>query len=95
MKGGHLQGEALDILCDGKEYYRFSTPRIPTRCTHGTGCTLSSAIAANLALGRPSVEAVKLAKEYLQEAIRQGTPVGKGHGPTHHMHPFYHWDTQS
>ena len=94
VKGGHLQGEALDILCDGKEYYRFSTPRIPTRCTHGTGCTLSSAIAANLALGKPLVEAVRLAKEYLQEAIRQGTPLGKGHGPTHHMHPYYRWDTQ-
>ena len=94
VKGGHLQGEALDILCDGKEYYRFSTPRIPTRCTHGTGCTLSSAIAAYLALGKPLVEAVQLAKEYLQEAIRQGTPLGQGHGPTHHMHPFYRWDAQ-
>lgn len=94
VKGGHLQGEALDILCDGKEHYRFSTPRIPTRCTHGTGCTLSSAIAAYLALGKPLVEAVQLAKEYLQEAIRQGTPLGQGHGPTHHMHPFYRWDAQ-
>ena len=93
VKGGHLQGEALDILCDGKEFYRFSTPRISTRCTHGTGCTLSSAIAANLALGKPLVEAVQLAKEYLQEAIRQGTPLGKGPGPTHHMHPYYRWDT--
>lgn len=77
VKGGHLQGEALDILCDGKEYYRFSTPRIPTRCTHGTGCTLSSAIARLSGLGETLGGS---------GATGQGVPSG-GHPSRHAFGP--------
>jgi hydroxymethylpyrimidine/phosphomethylpyrimidine kinase len=92
VKGGHLPGaEAIDILFDGKTFHEFRTPRIDTRNTHGTGCTFASAIAANLALGRPLVEAVRLAKDYVTGAIRHGLNLGEGHGPLDH---FWHCGTK-
>jgi hydroxymethylpyrimidine/phosphomethylpyrimidine kinase len=89
VKGGHLGGaEAIDILDDGREVLEMSAPRIATENTHGTGCTLSSAIAAYLAAGAPLAEAVRAAKAYLTEALRRSGElnVGTGHGPVQHMH---------
>lgn len=89
VKGGHLSGDAVDILYDGKEFYTFATERIQTKNTHGTGCTLSSAIAANLANGVGTADAVKAAKEYVTTAIRHALSIGKGHGPTNHFYTLY------
>jgi len=85
IKGGHLPGpEAVDLLFDGDEQVWLEAARIDTPHTHGTGCTLSSAIAANLALGLDVVTAVREAKAYLTGAIAGGFPLGKGIGPTDH-----------
>ncbi|ABR47455.1 phosphomethylpyrimidine kinase [Alkaliphilus metalliredigens QYMF] len=89
IKGGHLESDPVDLLYDGKAIQRFSTKRIATKNTHGTGCTLSSAIASNLALGFPITEAVKLAKEYITVAIENALSIGKGVGPTHHFYSLY------
>lgn len=90
VKGGHLGGDrATDILYDGQEFRELDSERIDTRNTHGTGCTFSSAIAANLALGFPFFEAVERAKDYITGAIRHALPIGKGHGPTHHFYDLY------
>ena len=89
VKGGHAVGKALDILFDGNEFHRFSAERIDTKNTHGTGCTYSSAIAANLALGLEMREAVSKAKEYVTTAIRHSLSIGKGNGPTHHFYDIY------
>jgi len=92
VKGGHSVEDtdaALDILFDGKNFYRFEAPRINTKNTHGTGCTYSSAIASNLALGLDMKSAVAAAKEYVSTAIRHALPIGKGHGPTHHFYDLY------
>lgn len=89
VKGGHATGEALDVLFDGRQITRFSTERILTKNTHGTGCTYSSAIAANLALGMRLAEAVGQAKKYVTMAIRHSLPIGKGCGPTHHFYDLY------
>lgn len=86
LKGGHLSGEAEDLLFDGGRFYTFTHKRIETKNTHGTGCTLSSAIAANLALGLSVPEAVREAKEYVTGAIEHALPIGKGHGPTNHFY---------
>jgi hydroxymethylpyrimidine/phosphomethylpyrimidine kinase len=87
VKGGHLAGkEALDIFYDGKGFREFSAPRIDTKNTHGTGCTLASAITAGLAKGLPLVEAVAQAKTYVTEAIRASLDIGSGHGPLDHFH---------
>jgi hydroxymethylpyrimidine/phosphomethylpyrimidine kinase len=82
IKGGHLAGEMVDILFDGKEFYDYPTPRIPTKNTHGTGCTFASAIATEIAKGHPVREAVLRAKAFMTKAIRFSLPLGKGHGPT-------------
>jgi hydroxymethylpyrimidine/phosphomethylpyrimidine kinase len=89
VKGGHSEGDATDVLFDGKSFHLFSEPRIDTKNTHGTGCTYSSAIASNLALGLPAEEAVKLAKQYVTDAIKHALPIGRGHGPTHHFYNLY------
>ncbi len=91
IKGGHGGGaESVDLLLDGEGMQEFSMPRIDTRNDHGTGCTLASAITANLALGFPLADAIGLAKEYLQGALAAGRDlhVGHGQGPVHH---FYRW----
>lgn len=89
VKGGHAEGDALDILFDGERFYRFSAERIHTKNTHGTGCTYSSAIACGLAAGLPENEAVAQAKEYVTTAIRHSLAIGKGCGPTHHFYDLY------
>ena len=88
VKGGHFEGDPVDILYDGHHYYEFSGKRIHTKNTHGTGCTLSSAITANLANGLSLEHAVKEAKIYVANAILHTTPIGHGNGPTNH---FYQW----
>ncbi|NMB29993.1 MAG: bifunctional hydroxymethylpyrimidine kinase/phosphomethylpyrimidine kinase [Clostridiales bacterium] len=89
IKGGHSDGDATDILFDGKEVYSYSSPRIDTKNTHGTGCTFSSSVAANLANGNTFDKSVGLAKDYITGAIEHSLPIGKGHGPTNHFHKFY------
>lgn len=89
VKGGHALEDAVDILYDGKQFYHFSTERIDTKNTHGTGCTYSSAIASHLAWGLPLPDAVKRAKEYVTTAIRHSLAIGKGCGPTHHFYDLY------
>jgi hydroxymethylpyrimidine/phosphomethylpyrimidine kinase len=88
LKGGHASGpESVDILVDSGNYMRFAAPRIDTRNTHGTGCTLSSAIAAGLAKKLLLVDAVSDAKAYVSAAIAAADrlKVGSGHGPVHHF----------
>jgi hydroxymethylpyrimidine/phosphomethylpyrimidine kinase len=81
VKGGHGRGAELrDLLFDGRFFTEFTAPRIRTRATHGTGCTLSSAIAANLALGFPLEDAVVGAIRYLREALERGYFPGRGFG---------------
>lgn len=89
IKGGHMSGEAIDILYDGQEITRFYSERINTKNTHGTGCTLSSAIASNLALGYSIKDAVKNAKRYITTAIEHSLEIGQGVGPTHHFYELY------
>ena len=89
VKGGHAVGDALDVLFDGQSFSHFETARIDTKNTHGTGCTLSSAIASNLALGHSVQQAVKLAKDYVTEGIRHSLAIGKGCGPLNHFHAFF------
>ncbi|MDT0269365.1 bifunctional hydroxymethylpyrimidine kinase/phosphomethylpyrimidine kinase [Streptomyces sp. DSM 44915] len=86
VKGGHLPGDAVDLLTDGTETHWLRAPRHDNRHTHGTGCTLASAVAARLAHGDPLPEAVAAAKEYVTGAIRAGFPLGAGIGPVHHGH---------
>ncbi len=85
VKGGHLEGEAVDILFDGLEVTTFTAPRIDSANTHGTGCTFSAAIAAGLALGRPLPAAVRDAKAYVTRAIREGFVLGRGVGQLRHF----------
>ncbi len=89
VKGGHLAGTASDVLVqrDGAEAREtwYESERIDTENTHGTGCTLSSAIAAYLAKGESLQQAVELAKRYLTQAIRQNPGLGRGHGPVNHL----------
>jgi hydroxymethylpyrimidine/phosphomethylpyrimidine kinase len=94
VKGGHLRGDqATDVLVDSRGVLRLPAPRVPTNNTHGTGCTLSSAIAARMALGDDLRSAVVEAKAYLTSAIAAAVDleVGAGHGPVHH---FFRWDRQ-
>jgi hydroxymethylpyrimidine/phosphomethylpyrimidine kinase len=86
VKGGHLGGdESVDVFCSAHDSFEIRKPRVATRHTHGTGCTLSSAIAANLALGRDERDAVLRAREYLDGAIRHASGIGRGHGPLEHF----------
>jgi hydroxymethylpyrimidine/phosphomethylpyrimidine kinase len=84
-KGGHLEGPAVDVLISGGEPLTLAADRIATRHTHGTGCTLSSAIAARLALGHALADAVRLAKAYVTAAIGRAPGLGRGHGPLGHF----------
>jgi hydroxymethylpyrimidine/phosphomethylpyrimidine kinase len=88
VKGGGMagSGEAVDVLFDGRETVELSAPRIDTPHTHGTGCTLSAAIAARLAWGQPVGDAVRGAKAYLTEGLRRAYAVGRGRGCVGH-HP--------
>jgi hydroxymethylpyrimidine/phosphomethylpyrimidine kinase len=84
VKGGHLPGSPVDLLYDGRRAIRYPGQRIESRHTHGTGCTLASAIAAYLAKGADMPSAVEAAKEYVAGAIRGGFPLGAGIGPVDH-----------
>src|SRR5579875_2711519 len=78
IKGGHLPGDPVDVLFDGERTWRFPGERIDTRHTHGTGCTLASAIASHLAAGEDVPGAVGKARDYVRGAIRSGFPIGAG-----------------
>ncbi|RPI99558.1 MAG: bifunctional hydroxymethylpyrimidine kinase/phosphomethylpyrimidine kinase, partial [Deltaproteobacteria bacterium] len=82
VKGGHLKGDAIDILYDGHIYEEIKSPRIETRNTHGTGCTFASAMATLIARGEALPDAVRKAKTFVTLAIQSGLPLGKGTGPT-------------
>jgi len=85
VKGGHLEGAATDVLFDGRDFRSFSSERIATRNTHGTGCTYASAIATGIAQGLSVADAVERAKKYVTAAIRFSISIGGGQGPTNHM----------
>lgn len=85
VKGAHVSGSTItDVLQTEHGEWLFENPRIDTRATHGTGCTLASAIAAGLSQGKPLPDAVEAAIEYLRGAIANAVPLGKGHGPVKH-----------
>lgn len=84
IKGGHLEGDAVDLLFDGNQFTQFSAKRIVTPNTHGTGCTYAAAILANLICGMELIKAIEVSKHYITEAIRTSLPLGKGHGPLNH-----------
>lgn len=99
IKGGHLSGDPIDVLLerDGSPVVLGGT-RIVTRATHGTGCTYSAAIAAGLAKGFALERAVREAHDYLARAIAAAAgaaPIGHGHGPVHHLHPYYPWPAKA
>jgi hydroxymethylpyrimidine kinase/phosphomethylpyrimidine kinase len=81
VKGGHAEGEAVDVFWDGTELVELSAARIPTSNTHGSGCVFSAAIAAGLARGRDPLTAVREAKDFISSAIKQSLEIGHGHGP--------------
>jgi hydroxymethylpyrimidine/phosphomethylpyrimidine kinase len=86
VKGGHLEGpESIDVVSAASGGFEVRGARIDSRNTHGTGCTLSSAIAANLALGLDDRRAIEKAREYLEGAIRHAPGIGHGHGPLNHF----------
>jgi hydroxymethylpyrimidine/phosphomethylpyrimidine kinase len=86
VKGGHLAGpESVDIACTREHSVEFSGPRIQTQHTHGTGCTLASAIAANLARGLGELDAIGAARTYVEGALRNAPGIGRGHGPLGHF----------
>ena len=84
MKGGHLEGEIIDILHDGTDFFEIRGPRIMTPHTHGTGCTLSAALAACLALGYNVREAFEFARAYVVRAMKAAPGIGAGQGPLNH-----------
>ncbi|MFQ5825091.1 MAG: bifunctional hydroxymethylpyrimidine kinase/phosphomethylpyrimidine kinase [bacterium] len=85
VKGGHRKEDAVDILFDGKEFTEFFAEKIPTKNTHGTGCTYSAAISANLALGKNVKKAISISKIFITEAIRNSLNLGHGIGPLNHF----------
>ncbi|WP_102275488.1 bifunctional hydroxymethylpyrimidine kinase/phosphomethylpyrimidine kinase [Cytobacillus massiliigabonensis] len=89
LKGGHLNGDPNDLLFDGENFTWIKGTRIHTKNTHGTGCTLSSAIAANLAKGISLIDSVQEAKKYITLAITHSLNLGNGHGPTNHFYELY------
>ncbi len=91
LKGGHLKGDkSIDTLCFGNDILKFDSDRIETKNTHGTGCTLSSALATYLAQGNPIYAAIEKAKAYITQAILTADDLdvaeGTGHGPVNHLH---------
>jgi hydroxymethylpyrimidine/phosphomethylpyrimidine kinase len=86
VKGGHREGEPIDVVYDGVGFTELTAERIETANTHGTGCTFAAAIAAYLAHGLAPLDAISAAKRYLTEALRRSYPVGAGHSPVNHFH---------
>jgi len=92
VKGGHGNGsESVDLLVEPTSVTRLAADRVATKNTHGTGCTLSSAIAAGLAKGLDLAEAVRAAKSYVTAALAasERIKIGSGHGPVHHFHAWW------
>jgi hydroxymethylpyrimidine/phosphomethylpyrimidine kinase len=89
LKGGHLDGDTVhDVLATANGLTEWTSPRIASRHTHGTGCTLASAVAAGLAQGLEMIAAVERARDYVQKAIASAPGIGRGHGPLDHAHPL-------
>ena len=86
IKGGHLEDTADDLLWDNGQIHWFKGKRVNTQNSHGTGCTLSSAIASNLAAGKDLVTSINDAKEYITGALKANLNLGKGNGPLNHMY---------
>ncbi|BCJ86950.1 bifunctional hydroxymethylpyrimidine kinase/phosphomethylpyrimidine kinase [Effusibacillus dendaii] len=84
VKGGHLSGEAVDVIYDGSTFRELQGARVDTRNTHGTGCTFSAAITAELAKGAKVTDAIAVAKQFITCAIEDSLELGGGHGPTNH-----------
>ncbi|KGX93964.1 phosphomethylpyrimidine kinase [Pontibacillus halophilus JSM 076056 = DSM 19796] len=90
VKGGHMEGEALDLFYDGEDFHTLVTPRFDTKHTHGTGCTFSAAITAELAKGKSLLEAVQTGKRFIALAIEHTLGIGHGQGPTNHWAYRHH-----
>ena len=96
IKGGHRQSpDAVDLIFDGRSFERISAQRIESANTHGTGCTFSAAIAANLALGLAPMQAIIRAKEYISMAIQESFKIGAGHSPVNHFYGVARLDPRS
>ena len=85
VKGGHAEGDAVDVYADAGQTFELTAPRIHTANTHGSGCTFSAAITSYLAMGLPPDESVRRAKAFISSAIAAAIEVGKGHGPVNPM----------
>jgi len=85
IKGGHLEGDATDLIYTKDEQHFVRSARIMTKCTHGTGCTFSAAVTAYLTRGMEVIDAIKCAKTYITQAIITASEIGKGHAPTNHF----------
>ncbi|WP_299439037.1 bifunctional hydroxymethylpyrimidine kinase/phosphomethylpyrimidine kinase [uncultured Rhodospira sp.] len=93
MKGGHLPGDTVtDLLVTPQSVHRFDAPRIDSTATHGTGCTLASAIACGLAQGHPMDKAIARARAYVRRAMETAPGLGQGHGPMNHAHTVAPFD---
>jgi len=88
VKGGHLEGAAVDVFFDGSRIERLEARRIPTKHTHGTGCVFSAAITARVARGDDVPAAIRVAKAFITRAIEEALPLGRGHGPANPMHAW-------
>ena len=91
IKGGHREEDhqATDLLYDGTTYREYSTNRVPTRNSHGTGCTFASAIAATLAKGDNVQNSVAAAKAFVTKALQESYNIGHGQGPVHHFYRYW------
>ena len=85
IKGGHRDGDPSDLVFDGETFTLIEGKRIDTQNTHGTGCTFSAAIAANLALGKSPFESISAAKHYITRALETSYQIGEGHSPVNHF----------
>ena len=88
VKGGHLEGDPVDVFYDGKRIRELRAGRIDSTSTHGTGCTFAASVASNLARGKSLGISVRSAKHYVRQAIFYSFPIGGGHGPVNHFFQF-------
>jgi hydroxymethylpyrimidine/phosphomethylpyrimidine kinase len=88
IKGGHRRDDPVDLVFDGSDFTEIKAPRVETENTHGTGCTFSAAIASYLARDAEPLEAIRLAKDFITEALAASYPVGEGHSPVNHFHAW-------
>ena len=92
VKGGHAAGPICEDLVFDGAFHEIRGPRLETRATHGTGCTLSAAIAAGLAEGLGALDAIIRARRFVEAAMNAAGVLGGGQGPLHHLHPYYPWE---